>query len=324
MVESVLYFVLGVFVMGVLALFVAQAIWHRAVRLTTRRLLRHVPVSAADVTAVADLARAEHAVLVNRLERKSHVLTRRIAEQMAELGRHVATIQRLHSLLAERQSEVGQRDAREHVLESDLLAVHNALAKVQADLAATYHQLENSQKAYSVAEAQRRELEMHTNSQNIALASAQAAMAALNSRVSEIQAELDNARDDMKHEIEARVKAQQAVAGAYTKAREEVSIELSTLEGQIERLKIEKAMLDGALSSARARGAKSVIVSADENSSQFTSSALDALPLPVPQRSAVGIKSDAARVLRNRSAARIARRSTQPHDALLPEVADKR
>jgi hypothetical protein len=322
MVEPVLYFVLGVLVTGVLSLFAGQALWRRAVRLTSRRVLRHVPVSASDVTAAADLARAQHAVLVNKLERKALALTRRIAEQMAEIGRYTVANQRLHGLLAERQTEAGTRHAHTLELEHDLADLRDRLTDAQAAQARTMAEMEKGRRQYAEAEAQRRELEMLSNGQNVQLASAQAENTSLVQRLVHVQNELDALRDDFKLEIEARVKAQQALSEARSKARDEVSLQLGVLEGQIERLKVEKAMLEGALSSARARGMSPMAV-AEDVLSQFPLAKGEELAVQVAQWTSPNSKSEAARFLRSRSASRMARRAAA-NDSTRAEIAEKR
>ena len=59
---------LGFLVASLLGLLLASAFWSRAVRLTTKRLKRSMPVSEAEIKADRDRLRAEHAIKVHKLE----------------------------------------------------------------------------------------------------------------------------------------------------------------------------------------------------------------------------------------------------------------
>ena len=324
MVEPVLYFVLGVLVAGVAALFLGKAIWRRAVRLTARRVLRTSPVSASDITVAVDLARADHAFQVNRLERKAMALTRRIADHMAEIGRQKATIQRLHALLSDRQTEAGAQQTLQENLENALMTAQQRFERLELDYrTAEEHRAEFKQK-YTDTRDSFTNLETQMNAQTAQLAAVSSENTSLTQRIGHMQAELDNVRMDVKHEIEERVKAQHAVRAAQTRIREEMGEYVAELEGNVEKLKIEKAMLEGALSSARARTGNAPVPSADTEYLPPLSTNGEHLSLQVAQwTNATSNKIDPARMLRNRSAARLARRKAA-NDAPLPEVAEKR
>lgn len=87
-------FALGFFAAGIVALAVAPAFWHRAIRLSTRRLEMELPLSPEEIRASRDLLRAEYAVRLRRLEQKAAALNERLAADMAELGRSFAVIAR--------------------------------------------------------------------------------------------------------------------------------------------------------------------------------------------------------------------------------------
>ena len=55
-------FTLGVLTTGLLALAALPAIWRRAVRLSTARLSRLVPLSAEEIAAERDHIRAAHSI----------------------------------------------------------------------------------------------------------------------------------------------------------------------------------------------------------------------------------------------------------------------
>ena len=63
-----MYFFLGVLIATLVALLVLPAVWHRAVRLTTKRVEAAVPVSIFEIQADKDQQRAAFAVSQRRLE----------------------------------------------------------------------------------------------------------------------------------------------------------------------------------------------------------------------------------------------------------------
>ncbi len=56
--EVILYFVLGFFVAGLLALMVSPVIWNRAVELTRQKIESSVPLSINEIQADKDQLRA--------------------------------------------------------------------------------------------------------------------------------------------------------------------------------------------------------------------------------------------------------------------------
>jgi chromosome segregation ATPase len=122
-------FALGFLVACVIALAAAPAYWHRAIRLSTRRLEMQLPLAAEEIHAGRDLLRAEFAVGYRRLEQRVAELNQRHAADMAELGRSTAIIARQDSnlrMLSEQGSE-----GREELSE-----LRRALAETSAELAA--------------------------------------------------------------------------------------------------------------------------------------------------------------------------------------------
>jgi chromosome segregation ATPase len=122
-------FALGFLVACVIALAAAPAYWHRAIRLSTRRLELQLPVSLQEIQAGRDLLRAEFAVKYRRLEQKVAELNERHAADMAELGRSASIISRQNSnlhMLSEQGSE-----GREELSE-----LRRALMETSAELAA--------------------------------------------------------------------------------------------------------------------------------------------------------------------------------------------
>ena len=122
-------FALGFLVASVIALAAAPAYWHRAIKLSTKRLEMQLPLSLEEIRAGRDLLRADFAVKCRRLEQKAAALNERHAADMAELGRSALIISRqdinLHTL-----SEQGSEGREE------LVGLRRALMETSAELAA--------------------------------------------------------------------------------------------------------------------------------------------------------------------------------------------
>jgi chromosome segregation ATPase len=173
MVEPLLYAALGFLVASLLALFFGRALWNRAVRLTTHRVMRRLPLSRDEIVAARDLLRAEHAVEHRRLERQSNLMRERMGASMAAVGQRDARIAELRSGVErerERLAESSQRQA-EAQAEIDRLAQEHdnlraRLSETERHLAVVRRDLEQSQhdrrNLLELADARREEL-AHAN-----------------------------------------------------------------------------------------------------------------------------------------------------------------
>ena len=86
MMELIMFFALGFLAASLVALVLLSAVWHRAVRLTTKRIEGAIPVSMAEIQADKDQLRAEFAMSTRRLETSVEQLKLKTTEQFAELG----------------------------------------------------------------------------------------------------------------------------------------------------------------------------------------------------------------------------------------------
>ncbi|MFG1480320.1 hypothetical protein V5F53_16935 [Xanthobacter sp. V4C-4] len=88
MIEQIMYFALGVLMATLVALLVLPAVWHRAVRLTTRRVEAAVPVSLFEVQADKDQQRAFFALNQRRLELQADAMRETIVAHASTIERH--------------------------------------------------------------------------------------------------------------------------------------------------------------------------------------------------------------------------------------------
>ncbi|MEP9348078.1 hypothetical protein [Xanthobacter sp. KR7-225] len=149
MIEQILYFLLGVLLATLVALLVLPAVWHRAVRLTTRRVEAAVPVSLFEIQADKDQQRAFFALSQRRLELQVDELRAAIVadadtietqrqrifeleQATAELGRAGESATALGAeravLIGELEDQVGDLTARAAALTQDLDAARKSIA----------------------------------------------------------------------------------------------------------------------------------------------------------------------------------------------------
>lgn len=107
MVEQILFFVLGFLAASLAALAFLRAVWSRAVRLTTTRVVSRLPVSPAMIAADRDRMRAAHAIEIRRLERRVEHLSSTGLGPETISTQDKAAIRRLSGELAEARSRLG-------------------------------------------------------------------------------------------------------------------------------------------------------------------------------------------------------------------------
>ena len=95
MIESSMYFGIGLLFGALIGLVLIPLIHPRAVRLTTRRLEAVLPESMAEVQAEKDLLRAEFAMSTRRLEMTVEQLVNKTTSQVVELSKKDDIINRL-------------------------------------------------------------------------------------------------------------------------------------------------------------------------------------------------------------------------------------
>ena len=103
MIESSMYFGIGLLFGTLIGLLLIPLAHARAVRLTARRLEAVVPELTAEVLADKDLLRAEFAMSTRRLEITIELLLDKIAAQAVELGKKDDIINRTQGRRAEDQ-----------------------------------------------------------------------------------------------------------------------------------------------------------------------------------------------------------------------------
>jgi len=120
LVEPGMYFVLGFLLALLLALPFTGAIHRRAVRLTSRRLDAHVPMSVGEMRAEKDLLRSEFAVSNHRLQSAVEEMQTKTATQRAEIGRQGTVVTTLKTELRDKARTIAALEAHETALKNQL------------------------------------------------------------------------------------------------------------------------------------------------------------------------------------------------------------
>lgn len=104
MIEHVLVFLLGMLSAGLIWLMLLPAFWRRAVRLTSRRIERVLPLSLNEIAAERDRLRAAHGVALARVNASLDRARGALAAAKAETGERLkAEAGFLDTIAAERQ-----------------------------------------------------------------------------------------------------------------------------------------------------------------------------------------------------------------------------
>lgn len=153
MIELIMFFALGFLAASLIALVLLSAVWHRAVRLTTKRIEGAIPVSMAEIQADKDQLRAEFAMSTRRLETSVDQLKLKTTEQFAELGRKNDTIRKLKTETEEKTAQVTALEAQERTLRAKLSSTEEELSLKSKELHEAESQL--AKKAGEIAQIAR-------------------------------------------------------------------------------------------------------------------------------------------------------------------------
>lgn len=211
-----MYFMLGVLIATLVALLVLPAVWHRAVRLTTKRVEAAVPVSIFEVQADKDQQRAFYALNQRRLELQLDGLRETLVRQAADIEqkrRKIFDIEQAHADLGIRHAALTASGADRDVL---LGEVQDQLADSTARVAA---------------------LEADT-------AARAAAFAALTAERDELRRALDGAKADLD--------ANRAAVQAFSQRRASEFAAMEAVHAQMDRLRADHAAAVSALAAGAA------------------------------------------------------------------------
>jgi len=134
MVEPILYASFGFLLATLLWLLFLPAFWRRAVRLTAKRLVNRLPVSASEIIAAQDRLRAEHAMALRAVERRAEQEAALAAQAQIGAARAHATELRQRADIAELKERISALEAEAVTLRANLERSESRAAAAQAEL----------------------------------------------------------------------------------------------------------------------------------------------------------------------------------------------
>lgn len=277
-----MYFALGALLATLVALLVLPAVWHRAVRLTTRRVEAAIPVSIFEIQADKDQQRAAFALSQRRLELQTDQLRDAIVEKARDVEAHRLAAMELQKALAAAEARyqdlTGVRDnlsadlsetralrtqnlAQIESHAQEIAALKATLAEAQAQIAVRSDELEATRAAAANerARAQRAVEKLSADmSETIAALASKAresdaraeTIAGHDAEVAELKATLAAAETDLEASRSVVHTLEHRRADEFATAQEDVK----RLALNLDRLKADHAMMEAALTHARTQG----------------------------------------------------------------------
>ena len=226
MIEDVLLFALGFLVAILLALACLPAVWHRALRLTRRRLEMLVPLSPAEVAGERDGLRAQAAVAQRRLEQRLEASERRAADMAARYGRQTAELVALGEARDEAQAQTRS-------LLADLSGTEARLVDAESQAAALQMQFGQQDLQLDQLEAERRDAKLRIATLEVQLEEDRGALAALDTKVAGLSVHLkdvENEREQLRAERDDLVVKRATAMEERDSARRQVTFETERRE----------------------------------------------------------------------------------------------
>lgn len=217
MIEQMMFFALGFFSAGLLTLFIAHAVWRRAVRLTTKRVQAALPVSLAEIKADRDQLRAEFAMAARKLEMSVEQLKSRGHMQLVDITRKNEQLRVVLDEVKERTTTIHELEQREHHLRSELLATEGALGEASQAAREAENKLAAAQMKLSERERELAEMSSLAHGRQVELAALQANLAHFENVVSDTQRALSDstAAHQSKQQLLDRTQADLREAQSY-------------------------------------------------------------------------------------------------------------
>ncbi len=187
MIEAIMFFALGFLAASLIALVLLSAVWHRAVRLTTRRIEGAIPVSMAEIQADKDQLRAEFAMSTRRLEASVEQLKLKTTDQLAEIGRKTDVVRQLKSDVEETTAAVTSLEAQERALRDKLRATEEELSAKSRELHEAESHLSNKLNELSQVNRTLSEKSIEADSQRVEIVALETQCDTLKHRVVDLE-----------------------------------------------------------------------------------------------------------------------------------------
>lgn len=263
MVEPLLYAALGFLTASLVALFMGRALWNRAVRLTTHRIMRRLPLSRDEIVASRDLLRAEMAIEHRKLERQVNIMREKMTQSMADVGRRNSANLALRNALSEANAKLAAADVREKDGSDMIGGLRHEVESFKARLAEMKAGLAEEQRKVRAREKERTEIEFVANTRQAELQAAtvevkqmkltaetlQNQLDTTKKELAEAQAQIEKANAATRGESERAEAVQKLLAGADKKA-DIGSEDIAALRQQIEWLALDLARISNSSSAS--------------------------------------------------------------------------
>ena len=195
-----MFFALGFLAASLIALVLLSAVWHRAVRLTTRRIEGAIPVSMSEIQADKDQLRAEFAMSTRRLETSVEQLKLKATEQLAEIGRKSDSVRQFRADLEEKTATVASLEGQDRALRDKLRSTEEELTAKTRELHETETELASRSNELAQVSRSLSEKTMEADSQRVEIVALETQSDTLKHRVAELEREVADTEDRLAKE----------------------------------------------------------------------------------------------------------------------------
>jgi hypothetical protein len=220
MIDAVMFGALGFLIASLFALMLAPPLWHRAVRLTTRKLEATMPMSVADIQADKDQLRAEFAIELRRVEVALAKAKDKAARELAQANKRRVEIAVLNTELATVKAQLQENDNENRVLEQ---TIRRRLPDLDSRLKA-------AKDVIAALESVNTELRSTVGSQSEALKVARSTVNSQRSDIDQLRGALEGEAAPLRRSTKSDAR--------LGKENQRVTAELSKLKEELERSKV--------------------------------------------------------------------------------------
>jgi len=211
MVEQAMFFGLGFLAACLITIFVANAVWRRAVRLTTRRVQAAMPVSLAEIKADRDQLRAEFALSTRKLELAVEEMKTKSHQQIVDIGRKNEQLRILLGEVKDRTEAVKTGEAREKTLRDELLASEARIGDLTRALREAETRLDRTGQDLAERERGASDAQTLADSRRVEIAALQTNLARVEEEVGDLRRQLTAAEAEKTERAAAHASAERQV-----------------------------------------------------------------------------------------------------------------
>ncbi|MES2907342.1 MAG: hypothetical protein V4691_10055 [Pseudomonadota bacterium] len=212
MIEMVMFFGLGFFTACLATIFVANAVWRRAVRLTTKRVQSSMPISLSEIKADRDQLRADFAMSTRKLELSVDELKQKMKSQVTEIAKKNEQIRLLLVEIKTKSESVRELEQREHRQRNELLKSESELGETGRKLRETEGKLSEAQNTLAERDKALTSSQALAEERRIELSTLNTKISQLQYDVSHLQREREALEADHAAKHDALSKTERALA----------------------------------------------------------------------------------------------------------------